>query len=113
MADKSVLNGVKIVKTEVEKVTEDHETPWLKNWTIHEIEVSDDEDNNIAENISNALDCSRAKWYVDFKDVNSHYVIFYQQVFHINRTKKEYDRVRSYGIRLGIPEHQLDFSPDI
>jgi hypothetical protein len=32
----------------------------------------------------------------------------------VNRSKKkEYDAVVKYGVSLGIPEYQLDFSPEI
>ncbi len=104
---------VKILKTEVEDVTEEHKTPWLKQWTLYHIEVSYDEAKEIAEKISRAIDCTRTNWYVDFKDANTHYIIFPHRVFHIKRTVEEYRMVREYGISLGLPEYQLDFSSDI
>jgi hypothetical protein len=36
------------------------------------------------------------------------------KVFKVNReSKEEYDEVTKYGVSLGIPEYQLDFSPKV
>lgn len=39
LEDKGILKDVRILSTEVELVTEEHETPRLKQWTLHTIEV--------------------------------------------------------------------------
>lgn len=50
-------------------------------------------------------------WYTNFKSNSTHYIIFYNKVFKVDRTKKEqYEEVTKYGINLGIPDYQLDFS---
>ena len=111
--DKSILGKIKITKTEVEKVTPENKTPWLTKWTMHTFEVSENEVEKVAELISNALE-SKHKWYADFKNSKWHFIIFRNKVFKVDRSKKaEYDLVRKYGVGLGIPEYQLDFSPDI
>ena len=56
LADKSVLNDVEIVSTKTEPVTEKHKTPWVKQWTMHNVEISADKVTAIAEKISKALD---------------------------------------------------------
>jgi len=113
LSDKSILGKIKIIKTEVEKVTFEHKTPWLTKWTMHTFEVSEKEGEKVAELISNALE-SKHKWYADFKNSKWHFIIFRNKVFKVDRSKKaEYDLVRKYGVGLGIPEYQLDFSPDI
>jgi len=111
--DKSILEKIKIIKTEVEKVTFEHKTPWLSKWTMHTISIPDNESEKIAELISKAFD-KEHEWYVDFKNYEWHFIIFRNKVFKVNRAKKEeYEKVQKYGVSRGIPEYQLDFSPEI
>lgn len=56
LTDKSVLNDVKIVSTKVEPVTDEHKTPWVKQWTLHDVEIPADKAAEVAEKISKALD---------------------------------------------------------
>jgi len=108
---KDILQKVRITKTEVERVTPEHKTPWIKQWTMHTVEVSEEDIKNIAQEVSLSLD-SHHNWYADFKNETWHYSIFRNKIFNIDRTKKEqYDKATTYGIKLGIPAHQLDFSP--
>lgn len=109
----NVLQEVKILSTKVEKVTEEHKTPWIKQWTLHAVEIPEDQADNIAEKLSQALD-SEHSWYADFKNDKTHYIIFRGKVFRVDRSKKEqYDEVTKFGVLLGIPDYQLDFSPNI
>ncbi|MBM3247237.1 hypothetical protein FJZ17_01700 [Candidatus Pacearchaeota archaeon] len=113
LSDNSILKKINIVKTEVEKVTFEHKTPWLDKWTMHTISVLDKDAPEVAKLISNALE-SKHEWYADFKNSKWHFIIFRNKVFKINRVKKEeYKKVQKYGVALGIPEYQLDFSPEI
>ncbi len=112
LEDKEVLNDMKIISTKIEKVTKKHKTPWIKQWTMHTIEINDSAASDVAQKISTSLD-SKHNWYTDFKDNNQHFIIFRNKVFHINRKKEEYDKVTNYGISIGIPSYQLDFSPEI
>ncbi len=113
LEDKSVLKKVRIVSTEIEKVTESHKTSWVKQWTMHTVEIPADKTRAIAEEISKSLD-GKHNWYADFKNDTQHYIIFRNKVFLIDRqNKKEYDEAKKYGMSLGIPEYQVDFSPDV
>ena len=111
----NILKQVKILKTKVEKVTPNHKTPWLKQWTLHTVEVSEDRANRIAEEISNSLDYShKSAWYADYKNDIFHYIIFKGKVFKVNRSKpEEYQAATDFGNSLGIPDYQVDFSPHI
>jgi uncharacterized protein YndB with AHSA1/START domain len=114
LANNSTLKAVSIISTRVEPVTPEHKTPWLKQWTLHTIEVPEDEASAIAEQLSHAIETERQNWYIDFKNDTTHYVIFPNKVFKIDRSQPEqYKPVVSYGIKLGVPRHQLDFSPEI
>lgn len=115
LENKDVLKKVKKISTKVEKVTGEHQTPWLSQWTLHTVEVSENEAHSIAEEISNSLDYSHdGSWYADYKNDTHHYIIFRNRVFYIDRKSKEqYDEARDYGISLGIPEYQVDFHPEI
>ena len=110
---KDVLKEVKIIKTRIEKVTEKHKTPWIKQWTLHRIEIPENQADKIVKEIIESLD-SKHGWYADFKNDTFHYVIFRNKVFKVDRSKpRTYDEIKKYGLKLGIPEYQLDFSPDI
>ena len=114
LTDKSVLNDVNIISTKVEPVTEHHKTPWVKQWTLHTVEIQDDKAAEVADKISKALDKDH-DWYADFKTETEHYVIYTGKVFHITdrSDKKQYDEATEYGISIGIPDYQVDFSPHL
>jgi len=110
---KDILKKVKILKTKVEQVTEKHKTPWIKKWTLHTIEIPENDAEKVAKELSKSLDSQHA-WYADFKNDAHHYIIFRNKVFYIDRRNKEqYEQARKYGISLGIPEYQVDFHPDV
>lgn len=110
LENKDVLKNVRILRTKIEKVTEKHQTPHLKKWTLHTVEISENRASDIAEEISTSL---HDKWYADFKNQKYHYIIFRNKIFRIDVTiKKQYDEAREYGISLGIPEYQVDFHPE-
>lgn len=113
LENKDVLKKVKILKTDVEQVTEEYKTPWIRKWTLHTVEILENQADNIAEEISKALD-SEHDWYADFKSDDFHYIIFRNKVFKVECSKPEqYQDVTKYGVSLGIPDYQLDFSPHI
>jgi len=113
LEDKRVLQKIKIVRTKIEEVTEGHKTPWIKQWTLHTVEIPENLAEKIAKELSISLD-SQHNWYADFKNKNKHFIIFRDKVFLVDRkNKEEYDEVRKYGLSLGIPEYQLDFSSEI
>lgn len=109
LEDKSVLQGLKILETKVEEVTEGHKTPWVKQWTLHTVEIPEDRAGEIAEKLSHSLDSEHA-WYADFKNDSTHFIIFRNKVFKIDRSSKEqYGEATKYGLTLGIPDYQLDW----
>ena len=102
LEDREILKKVKIIKTKVEKVTEKHKTPWIKQWTLHTVEIAE-----------NQADSQHA-WYADFKNDNIHFILFRDKIFKINRIHKEqYEEATKYGLSLGIPKYQVDFSPQV
>ena len=110
LKDKDILKRVKILSTKVETVTEKHKTPWLKQWTMHTVEIPENEAETLAEEIRKALE-SEHNWYADYNNETTHYIIFREKVFRIDRTsKKEYQEATDYGISIGIPDYQVDFS---
>lgn len=109
----SILKKVNIISTEVEKVTPEHKTPWIKQWTMHTVEIPENEIKNISEQISKILDTEH-EWYADFKNDTHHCIIFRNKLFFIDRKNKEqYDEASRYGISLGIPDYQVDFSKEV
>lgn len=113
LENKNILKDVKILSTNVEPVVEKHKTPWLKQWTLHTVEIPEDKADALADGLSKALE-SEHNWYADFKNETTHYIIFKNKVFKIDRTsKKQYDEAKEYGTSLGIPPYQVDFHPEV
>lgn len=47
-------------------------------------------------------------WYCDLKCEDFHYIIFNDKIFKVNRDyPKQYEEVKEYGLKRGIPEEQL------
>lgn len=102
--------GVKVLFTKVEKVIEAHKTPWLRKWTLHTVEVDKNKAEEVAGIISESLETEHNAWYADYKNEKFHYVIFPNKVFKVtNEHREEYQKVRAYGLSLGIPDYQLAF----
>lgn len=113
LQDASVLGDVAIIETKVEPVAAKHKTPWLKQWTLHTVEIAEEKAKAVAQKLSKALDKDH-DWYTDFRNKTHHYIIFRDRIFYIDRTiQKQYDEAKEYGISLGIPEYQVDFHPDM
>ena len=113
LSNKTVLKRVKIVRTKIEQVTEKHKTPWVKQWTLHTVKVPEKEAEQIAKELSESLD-KEHNWYADFKNDAHHYIIFSKKIFFIDRKSREqYYAATRYGISLGIPEYQVNFSQNV
>lgn len=109
----SVLRDVQIVSTKVEPVTEKHQTPYLKQWTLHTVEILEEKANEVAEKISKSFDKVHPDWYADYKNDKYHYIIFPNRIFKVDLSNPYlYKEARQYGISLGIPEYQVDFAPE-
>ena len=113
LADRSVLDDIEIISTNVEAVTERHKTPWLKQWTLHTLEVPEEKAAEVADKFSRALDKDHHNWFVDFNNEAEHFIIFADKVFHIvdRADKQQYDEATEYGVSIGVPDRQVDFSP--
>lgn len=109
LADKGVLEKVRITNTIVKDVTDRYKTPWLKHWTLHTVEIPEDQAAALAKEISRSLD-KEHPWYADYKNTDYHYIIFLNKIFKIARNnQKQYNQAKEYGLALGIPEYQVDF----
>ena len=110
LTDKAVIASMTIVATKVEAVTPQHKTSWVQNWTLHTVEIDDACAEETAARLSQSLDKDHA-WYADFKNERTHFVIFNDQFFKIDRSRlSHYDEAIRHGLSLGIPAYQLDFS---
>jgi len=113
LEDRSILQTLTITKTKVEAVTADHKTPWLIQWALHTVTIPEGKAESVAEEVSRSLEREHG-WYADFKNDRTHFIIFRNKVFKVDRSKPEqYKPVVEHGLSLGIPDYQLDFSPAI
>ncbi|MBI2610004.1 hypothetical protein HYW53_02400 [Candidatus Giovannonibacteria bacterium] len=106
------LKDVVVVETKVESVTEEHKTPWIKQWTLHTVEIPEEKADLVAEKLSADLD-KEHEWYADYKNDQYHYIIYRGKVFKVDlKNPVLYKDAKQYGISVGIPEYQVDFAPD-
>jgi len=113
LSDKNVLKDVNIISTRIEKVTAEHQTPWLSQWTLDTIEVEEDLASDLADKLSKALDPEHG-WYIDYRNDKFHFVIFKNKVFKIDRSKRaDYDEMIKYGLSVGTPDYQLPNFSDL
>ncbi|MDO8269130.1 MAG: hypothetical protein Q7T54_00475 [Candidatus Levybacteria bacterium] len=111
LTDQEILDKVHVIRTVVEEVTLRHNTPWVKSWILHTIEIEEDEIDKWAEWLSHNIDDSHDHpWYADFRNDKYHYVIFPDKIFKIDRSNSEQNKeAQEYGKSVGIPDHQLDW----
>lgn len=110
--NKDVLKEVTIVDTKVEEVTEEHKTPWIKQWTLHTVEIPETKADDIVEKLSADLEREH-NWYADFKNDKYHFIIYRDKVFKVDlKNPVLYKDAKEYGISVGIPEYQVDFAPE-
>jgi len=108
-----ILRDLKITDTKIVEVNKDHQTPHLNQWSLHTVEIKTEEAEAVAEALSQVLLDKPNSWYTDFKNDEIVYIIFPNKVYKIPRTNSAlFDEAREYGISLGIPDYQVDFSPE-
>lgn len=113
LGDVSILEKVKILHTRIEKVTPQHKTPWLTQWTLHTIEIQEKNADLIATQISKSFDTDHPDWYADFKNANIHYIVYANKIFKVDiHNPVLYNDAKQYGVSIGIPEYQVDFTPE-
>lgn len=103
-----LIKSLPIISTRVEPITPEHRTPWLKQWTLHSVSVPSTQAAWLAEQLSHEIETTHQAWFIDFKNDTTHYIIFPNRVFKIDRSHPEqYLEAKRYGIALGIPDYQL------
>ncbi|MCW6159815.1 MAG: hypothetical protein LVQ95_01860 [Candidatus Micrarchaeales archaeon] len=107
--EKSVLRGLRITKTEVEKVTEEFNTPWLERWTLHHVVVPEKDVERVVNEIRKAISLGhKSAWFANLENNETSFIIFKDKVFKYRKgDKKEMRKVFEFGTSIGIPAHQL------
>ena len=112
LGDLNVLKDCTIISTEISKVTERHQTPWIPQWTKHKVEIYGIKNaREVAEKISKVIgERHDHAWYADFNDGNTVFIIYPHKIFEFNgQDEEQINKAREYGIKVGIPEYQVDF----
>lgn len=113
LGDKSILKKVKVIGTKVEHITPEHKTPWLKQWTLHTVEIPEEKSVQIAQEISKSFDPQHPDWYADYKNGKYHLIIYSGKIFKVDlQNPVLYKDAKAYGVSIGIPEYQVDFAPE-
>lgn len=115
LGDKSVLKDLNIISTKIEPITDRHQTPWLDQWTLYKVEIPEKDAENVANSLGQSLDREHdGSWYADYKNDTTHFIIFRNKVFKIDRTNADqYREATDYGLSLGIPDYQVDFKSNL
>lgn len=112
LTNTDVLKKCHVVKTVVSPVTPKDNTPHLKQWTLHSVEIPESEVEQIVQELSEVIegDGEHGSWYADFKNEQFHYVIYPNKIFKMDlKSKADHEAAMNYGLSLGIPAHQVDF----
>lgn len=109
LTTKAVFDLVKILSVKVEQVTLKHKTPWLKQWTLDYVEIPEEQSQQVAELLSKDIEFEHeSSWYADYRNESTHYIIFKNKIFKIDRSnKQQYEEAYRFGLTLGIPDYQL------
>lgn len=110
LANQNVLEHIAIVGTQVVQIGTSEATPWLKQWTIHQVIISEAEIIPTIEALRRSLDPSRRSWYIALSNDHDQIVIYPKRIFQFQQS----DAIAKceaieYGQQWGIPGHQLDF----
>ncbi len=85
LSDRSVLDEVVIVSTEIEEVTEGFGTPWVGQWTLRSVEIEDERIDGVAKRISESIDEEhRGSWFADLENGERHVIVFSGKGFVVN-----------------------------
>lgn len=78
-----------------------------KTWTALFFENNDE---NIGETVRALSRCIKATWYVDISAGRTKYIVFKDRVFRCDAGKSGKKEAKEYGLAIGIPASQLDWS---
>lgn len=99
--------GLRIVKTKRWIIGERATEFQPKIWHAIFVEGAEERIDSVANKISRTL---LPKWYANFSDTTTEYVVFPGKVFkHKKGDKEDATEAIEYGRSLGLPEHQLDW----
>ena len=76
LKNRSVLEGLRIVSTEIEGVAVAHRTPWLQQWSITTVEIEDSAIKAFTRKLQAAMETEHPSWFADFKGERDHYIVF-------------------------------------
>src|SRR3990167_7576171 len=76
LENEDILKDVKILGTEIEKVVEEHKTPWLKQWTLYSVEIPEKRAKEIVEKISKLGYSIKLPPLVPYKYENTIFLLF-------------------------------------
>ncbi|MBI2630043.1 hypothetical protein HYW76_03000 [Candidatus Pacearchaeota archaeon] len=101
LEDNRILNGIKIFKMEITK-----ERNARDRWHIYHALVNE-------KDIEKLMKHLKQKWYMHFWNGNKMIVCFKERRFELKiNDKRTWQEAVDYGLSLGIPIKQLDFSTE-
>jgi len=110
-----IVKELEIIDTYIGRTTAREATPWLEQWTLQKVIISEDKIEEYTSRLSELIDTKHCgDWYCDFRNDEFHFVVFSNKKFKLNRkNKQDYVDMRNYAISVGLPEHQLPSFNDL
>lgn len=105
----SIIKELELFSKEVEKTSEDDNTPWLTQWTLDTVIIKEDKIDDYTKRLSKLIDDKHCSdWYCDFKNDKYHYVVFKDKIFKLRLNNKEdYQKMQEYARSIGLIEAQI------
>ena len=79
LKNNSIFKELIIIKTTSESVTKSHKTPWLNKWTIHQVEIPEENSDYFFDKLSKSLDNSH-EWYIEVENNKFNVLIFHDRI---------------------------------
>ena len=115
LSDSKIVKELEVIDTYIGRTTAREATPWLEQWTLQTVIIPEEKIEECTSRLSELIDKNHCEsWYCDFRNDEFHYVVFSNKVFKLDRKKKQdYSNMGTYGIEIGLPEHQLPSFNDL
>jgi len=106
LADESVLDMLRVTKTEVWDVQ--NAVDWQpRRWTAVTFEGDDDQADAMAGRLSRAM---KPAWYANFSTETHAYVVFAGKIFKVLRGDRQARAdAQQYALSVGVPASQVDW----
>jgi hypothetical protein len=104
------VSGVRMTRVSRRDVSASVSADQPPVWTFLDFEAADDAADALAQSLARCL-LAEGGWYANFMVGDDHVIVFANRIFRYRRgDPARRAEVVEYGRRVGVPEHQLDWT---